>query len=121
MITSFFFIITSALGVGYGDVYPRTFWGRVLLLALYLMIVIFVPKNVITLYRLKTNDRWRRDRSRLENKTKKRHLLLTGHCSYRDVASVLVYQWREDFVGDDFILAVLSPTLNMEDFKHSPY
>ena len=59
--------------------------------------------QVITLYRLKTNDRWRRERSRLENKTKKRHLLLTGHCSYRDVASVLVYQWREDFVGDDFI------------------
>ena len=43
---SSFFIITSALGVGYGDVYPRTFWGKVLLLALYLMIVIFVPKNV---------------------------------------------------------------------------
>ena len=87
--------------------------------------------QVITLYRLKTNDRWRRDRSRLENMTKKRHLLLTGHCSYRDVASVLVYQWREDFVGDDFnrgreggggvAVAVLSPTLNMEDFKHSPY
>ena len=59
--------------------------------------------QVITLYRLKTNDRWRRDRSRLENKTKKRPLQRTGHCSSRAVASVRVYQWREDCVGDDFI------------------
>ena len=36
-------------------------------------------------------------------KTRQRHILLTGYCSYRDVYSVLVYQWREDFVGEDFI------------------
>lgn len=42
-----FFILTSGLGIGYGEIYPRTFWGKVLLISFYTMIVIFVPKNVI--------------------------------------------------------------------------
>lgn len=44
-----FFVITSALGVGYGDVYPRTPAGKVLLIALFAMIIIFIPRNVASL------------------------------------------------------------------------
>lgn len=58
---------------------------------------------MLILYRLWNADKTNRDRSRLENKTKKRHIILTGYCNYRDVASLLVYQWREDFVTDDYL------------------
>lgn len=106
-------MITSALGIGYGDVYPRTAAGKVLLIALFAMILIFIPRNVVSkqraeaqaiqLYQLWKSENSTRDRSRLQNSTHKRHLVLTGYCSYRDVFSTLVYQWRDDFVGDDFI------------------
>lgn len=113
LFTHSYFIITSAIGIGHSNIYPKTTWGQVLLLALYAMIIIYVPKNVrqhshshmqvLILYRLWNADKTNRDRSRLENKTKKRHIILTGYCTYRDVASLLVYQWREDFVTDDYL------------------
>lgn len=55
------------------------------------------------LYKLYKSELNQRDRSRLENKTKKRLVIITGYCTYRDVASLLLYQWREDFSSDDFI------------------
>ncbi|KAM7456813.1 hypothetical protein BLSTO_02421 [Blastocystis sp. subtype 1] len=119
--TPSYFIITSAIGIGHSNIYPKTTWGQVLLLALYAMIIIYVPQNVLILYRLWNADKTNRDRSRLDNKTKKRHIILTGYCTYRDVASLLVYQWREDFVTDDYLVAVVSPTLTMAEFRHSPY
>lgn len=83
------------------------------------------------MYQLWKSENSPRDRSRLENKTKKRHLILTGYCNYRDVFTTLVYQWREDFVGEDFIcitgililciVAVVTPNLTMNGFRHSPY
>ena len=41
-----YFIITSALGIGHSNVYPKTTWGQILLLALYAVIIIYVPQNV---------------------------------------------------------------------------
>ena len=44
--TPSYFIITSAIGIGHSNIYPKTTWGQVLLLALYAMIIIYVPRNV---------------------------------------------------------------------------
>ena len=57
----------------------------------------------MTLYKLYKAEVNQRDRSRLENKTKKRHIIITGYCTYRDIASLLLYQWREDFYDKDYI------------------
>jgi len=77
---SFYFMITTASTIGYGDIYPKSFWAKIWVVLLILLVIIVFADNISKLADLlKRYNKYDRH-YRLKN-----HIVLIGSLKIRDL------------------------------------
>ena len=73
---SLYFVIVTLLTVGYGDEYPKTIIGKIIVLFIIFFTIVLIPKQTNELLRLMTiRSRYRRNDYKSVDV---RHILVTG-------------------------------------------